>query len=136
MTDKKETTLSPKLEKIAQEIEKLTVLEMAELAKYLEDKFGIAPMAMAAAVPAANASQSNQEPKEEKTIFTLVLTETGSNKLAVIKTLREILPNLGLMDAKKMAESAPQEVLKEVKKEQAEDAKKKLEAAGAKVELK
>lgn len=130
-----EIKLSEKLAKIAEEIEKLTVLEMAELAKYLEKKFGIS------AVPVISASQSTPagqtaEPKEEKTSFTVVLTNAGANKLAVIKVVREILPNLGLMEAKKMVESAPQEVLKEVKKETAEEAKKKLEAAGAKVELK
>jgi large subunit ribosomal protein L7/L12 len=128
--------LSEKLAKIAAEIEKLTVVEMADLASYLEEKFGVTAMPMVASAPAQAAADKPAEDKEEKTSFTVVLASAGANKLNVIKAVREILPNLGLMDAKKMVESAPQEVLKEVKKEAAEEAKKKLEAAGAKVELK
>jgi len=130
-----EVKLSEKLEKIVKEIEKLTVLEVADLAKYLEKKFGISPMPVVTAAPTAN-TQPTEGAKEEKTSFTVVLNNAGANKLAVIKAVREILPNLGLMDAKKMVESLPQELLKEVKKEVAEEAKKKLETAGAKVELK
>ena len=127
--------LSEKLQKIATEIEGLTALEMADLAKYLEEKFGVSAMpAMAAVAPAA--ASVSQEKAEEKTSFTVVLTDAGANKLNVIKAVREILPNLGLMDAKKAVETLPFEVLKEAKKEQAEEAKKKLETAGAKVELK
>lgn len=126
--------LSEKLTKIAQEIEKLTVVEMADLSSYLEEKFGVSAMPVASAPTSASAQASAD--KEEKTSFTVVLTAAGANKLGVIKAVREILPNLGLMEAKKMVESAPQEVLKDVKKEPAEEAKKKLEAAGAKVELK
>lgn len=125
--------LSEKLQKIAAEIEKLNVIEMSDLAKYLEEKFGVTAMASApvAAAPAAAASD-----KEEKTTFNVVLANAGANKLAVIKAVREILPNLGLMDAKKLAESAPKDLLTNVKKEEAENAKKKIEAAGGKVELK
>ena len=123
--------LSEKLQKIATEIEGLTVVEMAELAKFLEEKFGVSAMPVAAAAPAAAAA-----PSEEKTSFTVVLTASGANKLGVIKAVREILPNLGLMDAKKLVESAPKELLVDVKKEPAEEAKKKVEAAGGKVELK
>jgi len=131
-----EVKLSEKLQKLASEIEGLTALEMAELAKYLEEKFGVSAVA-AMPVAASSAATTPSEPKaEEKSTFTVVLTEVGANKLNVIKVVREILPNLGLMDAKKAVESLPFEVLKEVKKEQAEEAKKKLEAAGAKVELK
>ena len=131
-----EKKVSEKIQKIVEEIEKLNVLELSELASYLEDKFGVQAMAAvpAAAAPAAGGEQTTQQ--EEKSTYTVVLKEAGSNKLAVIKALREILPNLGLMDAKKLAESAPKEILTDVKKEQAEEAKKKLEAAGAKVELK
>lgn len=131
-----ETKLSEKLQKIATELEGLTTLEMAELAKYLEEKFGVSAMPAVAAVaaPAAGAAPAGQQ--EEKSTFTVVLSNAGANKLAVIKVVRELMPNLGLMDAKKLVESAPQEVLKDVKKEAAEDAKKKLEAAGAKVDLK
>jgi len=131
-----EVKLSEKLQKIAQEIEGLTVLEMADLAKYLEEKFGVSAMPVAAPPTTSAASASSEGQAEEKTVFTVVLTDAGANKLNVIKAVREILPNLGLMDAKKAVESLPFEVLKEVKKEQAEEAKKKLEGAGAKVELK
>ncbi len=130
-----EVKLSEKLEKIAKEIEGLTVIEMADLAKYLEEKFGVSAMPVAAAVPAAGAAASTA-PAEEKTSFTVVLTDAGANKLAVIKAVREIVPSLGLMDAKKLVESAPQELVKDVKKAEAEEAKKKVEAAGGKVELK
>ena len=129
-----EAKLSEKLQKLAKEIESLTVVEMAELSKYLEDKFGVSAMPMAAAT--TSAQPAAEEAKEEKTIFTVVLTAAGENKLGVIKAVREIQPNLGLMEAKKMVESAPQELLKDVKKDQAEEAKKKIETAGGKVELK
>ncbi|MBI5127075.1 50S ribosomal protein L7/L12 [Candidatus Roizmanbacteria bacterium] len=124
--------LNEKLQKIATEVEGLTTLEMADLAKYLEEKFGVSAMPMANAAPAAAAAA----PAEEKTTFTVMLSASGDNKLGVIKAVREILPNLGLMDAKKLVESAPKELLKEVKKDVAEEAKKKVEAAGGKVELK
>jgi len=132
MTD---TKLSEKLAKIAEQIEGLTVVEMAELSSYLEEKFGVSAMPMMSAAGAAT-PQAGAAPAEEKTSFTVVLTGAGANKLGVIKAVREILPNLGLMEAKKMVESAPQEVLKDVKKEPAQEAKKKLETAGATVELK
>ena len=125
--------LSEKLQKIATEVEALTVVEMAELAKYLEEKFGVSAMPMAAAAPAGGAPAAAAE---EKTSFDVVLTAAGDNKLGVIKAVREILPNLGLMDAKKLVESAPKDLLNGVKKDQAEEAKKKVEAAGGKVELK
>ena len=127
-----EKKLSEKLQKIAQEIEKLTVVEMADLAGYMEEKFGVSAMPVAAAAPAAAAAA----PAEEKSTFTVVLSASGDNKLGVIKAVREILPNLGLMDAKKLVESAPKDLLTDVKKDQAEEAKKKVEAAGGKVELK
>ncbi len=127
-----EIKLSEKLQKIALEIEKLTVVEMAELAKYLEEKFGVSAMPVAAAPVASGAAPA----AEEKTSFTVVLTAAGDNKLGVIKAVREILPNLGLMDAKKLVESAPKNLLVDVKKPAAEEAKKKVETAGGKVELK
>lgn len=126
--------LSDKLQKIATEIEKLTVVEVSELASYLEDKFGVT--AMAAVAAPAGGPATGGEPAEEKTAFTVVLTAAGEGKLNVIKAVREINPQLGLMEAKKVVESAPQEILKDVKKDAADEAKKKLEAAGAKVELK
>jgi len=127
-----EIKLSEKLNKIATEIETLTVVEMAELAKYLEEKFGVSAMPVAAAPVAGGAAPA----AEEKTSFTVVLTAPGDNKLGVIKAVREILPNLGLMDAKKLVESAPKDLLVDVKKPAAEEAKKKIETAGGKVELK
>ncbi len=124
--------LSDKLQKIASEIETLTVVEMAELAKYLEEKFGVSAMPVAAAPVSGGAAPA----AEEKTSFTVVLTAAGDNKLGVIKAVREILPNLGLMDAKKLVESTPKDLLVDAKKPVAEEAKKKIEAAGGKVELK
>ncbi len=131
MADKK---LSEKIEKLAKEIESLTVVEMAELAKYLEDKFGVSAMPVAAAAPIAG--QPAAAPTEEKSTFTVVLAAAGDNKLGVIKAVREILPNLGLMEAKKLVESAPKNLLTDVKKDEAEEAKKKIEAVGGKVNLK
>lgn len=126
--------LNEKLQKIAIEIEKLTVVEMADLAKYLEDKFGVSAMTVATTSPAEAAAPTAAV--EEKSTFTVVLSTSGNNKLGVIKAVREILPNLGLMDAKKLVESAPKDLLTDVKKEVAEEAKKKIEAVGGKVELK
>jgi large subunit ribosomal protein L7/L12 len=131
MTDIK---LNEKLQKIAEQIEALTVVEVADLAKYLEEKFGVSAMPMMAAGAAAPAAAA--APTEEKTSFDVVLAGAGDNKLGVIKAVREIKPELGLMDAKKLVESAPQTLIEGAKKDAAEEAKKKLEAAGAKVELK
>jgi large subunit ribosomal protein L7/L12 len=123
-----------KIENLVAELSKLTVLEAAELAKALEDHWGVsaaAPVAVAAvgAAPAAAAA-------EEKTEFDVVLTSAGDKKLDVIKAVREISPQLTLPQAKSLVESAPQKVREGVSKEDAEKAKKALEAAGAKVELK
>ncbi len=132
-----EKKVPEKITKIVEQIESLNALELSELANYLEEKFGVQAMAPVAAVAGAPAqAQASDSQQEEKSTFTVVLADVGANKLAVIKALREILPNLGLMEAKKLAESAPKEILTDVKKEQAEEAKKKLEGAGAKVELK
>ncbi len=127
--------LSEKLQKLATEIEGMSVIELAELAKYLEDKFGVTAAPMAVAAPAAGAAAGGA-PAEEKTSFNVVLTAAGENKLGVIKAVREVVPTLGLMEAKKLVETAPQNILTDAKKDAAEAAKKKLEAAGAKVELK
>lgn len=117
---------------IIESISKLSVLELAELVKALEEKFGVSPTVMA--TPATSAPA--EEAQEEKSSYNLVLTDAGTNKIAVIKAVREVNQALGLKEAKDLVESAPAEILKEVKKEEAEEAKKKLEAAGAKVELK
>ena len=135
---KPEITLDAKLQKIADQIEKLTVVEVADLAKYLEEKFGVSamPMIAAQAGTTAPAKAGEEAPTEEKTAFNVVLTASGDKKLAVIKAVRELRQDLGLMDAKKMVETPPQELMTGVKKPEAEEAKKKLEEAGATVELK
>ena len=122
------------LNKIVEDLSSLTVLEAAELSKLLEDKWGVsaaAPVAVAAA-PAAGGSEAAAE---EKTEFDLELTETGSNKIAVIKEVRTIT-GLGLKEAKDLVEGAPKPLKQSVKKEEAEEMKKALETAGAKVTLK
>lgn len=132
-----EIILNDKLKKIAESLETLTVVEMSELAKYLEEKFGVSAMPMMAAAPMGQAvGGAVAAPAEEKTNFTVVITSAGEQKLAVIKAVREIKQDLGLMDAKKLVDSTPSELLVDAKKEDAEAAKAKLEAAGAKVELK
>ncbi len=121
------------LEKIVEEISQLTLLEAAELVKMLEDKLGVsaaAPVAMAA-MPVAAAA----EPEEEKTEFDVVLKEIGPKKIEVIKTVRQ-LTALGLREAKEMVDGAPSVVIEAAAKDAAEDAKSKLEGAGAVVELK
>ena len=135
--DKKKGSLTKKLESLIKEISQLSVLELADLVKALEDKFGVSA-AMAAPVPAAASGQGAKEKEEaaEKSIYTVVLSEVGSNKIAVIKAVRSLNQELGLKEVKDLVESAPVEVLKDAKKEDAEAAKKKLETAGAKVELK
>ena len=117
------------LNKIIDELSKLTVVEAADLSKQLEEKWGVTAAAPAAAAPAAAA------PVEEKTDFTIFLTASGDKKINVIKEVRAIT-GLGLKEAKDLVEAAPKEVKKGVPKKDAEEAKKKLEAAGAKVELK
>ena len=127
---------SGKFKDLIKEIEGLTTLELAELVKELEERFGVsaaAPMAMAGA-PAAGGAAAPQE--EEKASYILVLADSGAQKIAVIKALREINQELGLKEAKDLADGAPKEIKKDMPKADAEEAKKKLEAAGAKVELK
>ncbi|OGC77083.1 50S ribosomal protein L7/L12 [candidate division WWE3 bacterium RIFOXYD1_FULL_39_9] len=119
-------------------VEQMTVLELNDLVKALEEKFGVtaaAPMMMGA-MPAAGNGGEAAEAVEEKTEFDVVLAAVGDNKIGVIKAVREINPTLGLVEAKNLVESAPKAVLEAAKKEAADEAKKKLEAAGAKVELK
>ncbi len=131
-----EKKLSEKLGKIAEQVEGLTALELSELASHLEEKFGVSGMPMMAAAAPAAGGGAAAAPAEEKTSFTVVLTDAGAQKLNVIKAVREINPTLGLMDAKKLVESAPQNLLENAKKDDAEAAKAKVEAAGGKVELK
>ena len=118
---------------LIEQIDKLTVLELADLVKQLEEKYGVsaaAPVAMMAAAPGAASA-----PEAEKTEFDVVLTEIGAEKIKVIKAVRE-LTSLGLTEAKAFVESAPKAVKEGVTKDEAEQVKKKLEEAGAKVEIK
>jgi len=135
---KSDVDLSKNAEKVMELVEKMTVLELADLVKALEDKFGVSAAApvMMGTMPANGANGNGGEPEEEKTEFDVVLADAGGNKIAVIKAVRELNQALGLVDAKKLVESAPQTVLEAAKKEAATEAKKKLEEAGAKVELK
>jgi|SRR3989344_4994661 len=121
---------------IMKAVEEMTVLELSDLVKALEEKFGVSAAPVAVAGAAAPAAGGTEEPKEEQTVFNVVLTEAGANKIGAIKAVREIVPTLGLTEAKTLVESAPKEVITGVNKSAAEEAKKKLEAAGAKVELK
>lgn len=116
-------------------VEEMSVLELADLVKALEEKFGVSAAMMAAPTSGAAASDAG-EPKEEQTVFNVVLTSAGAQKIAVIKAIRELVPTLGLTEAKALADSAPKEVLTAVNKKTAEEAKTKLVAAGATVELK
>ena len=118
------------LNKIIEELSKLTVVEAADLSKQLEEKWGVSAAAPAAAAPAAAAA-----PVEEKSEFTIFLSAAGDKKINVIKEVR-VITGLGLKEAKDLVEGAPKEIKKGVAKKDAEEAKKKLEAAGAKVELK
>ena len=118
------------LNKIVDELSKLTVVEAAELSKQLEDKWGVTAAAPVAAAPVAAAAAA-----EEKSDFTIFLTASGDKKINVIKEVRAIT-GLGLKEAKDLVEGAPKEIKAGVAKKDAEEAKKKLEAAGAKIELK
>jgi len=119
-------------EKFIDEIGNMTVLELADLVKALESKFGIsAAMPMAAAAPAAEAAPA----AAEKTEYRVSLTDPGSEKIKVIKALREIVPNLALSDAKKLTEEIPAVIAESASKADAEKMKKRLEEVGAKVEL-
>ena len=119
--------------KIAEELGKLSVLEASELVKHLEEAWGVSAAAPAAAAAPAGGDSA---PAEEKTDFDVIIAEVGGNKIAVIKAVREVASGLGLADAKKLVESAPVAVIEGANKDDAETAKGKLEAAGAKVELK
>lgn len=132
MSDDKNVEVPAKFASLVDQIEKLSVLDLAELVKVLESKFGVsaaAPMMMAAAAGVGAAAV------EEKTEFTVELKSTGDNKIAVIKAVREIT-QLGLKEAKDLVDAAPKVIKEDVKKEEAETMKKKLEAAGAQVVLK
>lgn len=119
-------------------IEELSVLELSDLVKALEEKFGVSAAAtMVAAAPAAGgAAAEGGEAAEEQTVFNVVLVNAGAQKIAVIKAIRELVPTLGLKEAKDLADAGNKEVLTQVNKKTAEEAKAKLVEAGATVELK
>ncbi|MDD5416226.1 MAG: 50S ribosomal protein L7/L12 [Candidatus Daviesbacteria bacterium] len=123
------------MEKIIEQIEKLSVLELADLVHALEDRFGVSASAPVAAAAAGAGPAATGEPAEEKTTFNVVLSGAGANKIAVIKAVRELVQTLGLKEAKDLVEAAPKPVLEGVNKATAEEAKTKLTAAGATVEL-
>jgi len=126
---------SENIEQIIAQVEQMTVLELADLVKALEEKFGVsasAPMAMMAAMPAAGAAAAEEE---EKTEFDVILKEAGPKKIQVIKAVRQVT-SLGLKDAKALVDSAPSPVLQAVPKETAEEVKAKIEAEGGVVEVK
>jgi large subunit ribosomal protein L7/L12 len=133
MSDEVKTEVPEKFKSLVESIEKLSVLELSELVKVLEDKFGVsaaAPMMMGAAPAAAGAAAG-----EEQSEFTVELTEAGANKIGVIKVVREVT-GLGLKEAKDLVDGAPKAIKENVAKAEAEEMKKKLEEAGAKATLK
>lgn len=133
--EQKNVEVPEKFKGLVEQIEKMSVLELAELVKLLEEKFGVssAAPAMMMAVPGGNAAGAT--PAEEKTEFNVELTDAGANKINVIKVVKEVT-GLGLADAKALVDSAPKVIKEGVKKEDAEAVKKKIEEAGGKVALK
>ena len=126
-------------DKIVEQLSGLTVLEVAGLVKQLEEKWGVsaaAPVAMAAAPAAGGGGGAAAPAAEEKTTFEVILKEMGANKIGVIKEVRGAVPGLGLAEAKALVEGAPKTIKEGVTKAEAEEMKKKIEAAGAKVEIK
>jgi len=132
---KSDIQLSKKMQDIVSSIESMTVLELSGLIKVLEEKFGVTAAQPIIAVGGGAATAVAAAPVEEKTTFTIVLANAGANKIQVIKEIRTIT-TLGLKEAKDLVESAPKTIKENIAKEEAEAIKKKLEAAGAKVELK
>jgi large subunit ribosomal protein L7/L12 len=135
-----EKTKMADTDKLVEQLSNLSVLEIAGLVKQLEEKWGVsaaAPVAVAAGPAAGGAAAGAAAPAaEEKTTFDVVLTEMGANKIAVIKEVRSAVPGLGLAEAKALVEGAPKTIKEGVTKQEAEEIKKKVEAAGAKVEIK
>jgi large subunit ribosomal protein L7/L12 len=121
---------------IVDQLSGLTVLEVADLVKQLETKWGVSAAAPVAAAAAPGGPAAAAAPVEEKTAFDVILKEAGGNKIAVIKEVRAAVPGLGLAEAKALVEGAPKTVKEGATKEEAEEIKKKIEAAGAKVEIK
>lgn len=132
--EKPNADVPSKFKKLVEEIEKMPLSDVAELVKALEERWGV--VAQAAAPAATGAGASPAAAAEEKSSYTVMLVDGGAQKIAAIKAVRELRQDLGLKEAKDLVDGAPKEVLKDVKKVEAEAAKTKLEAAGAKVELK
>lgn len=132
--DKKDVEVPKKFKSLVEEIEKMPVIDLAELVSILEDKFGVSAAAPVA-IAVAGAPGEAEAVAEEKSIFDIELAATGDNKIGVIKAVKEI-SGLGLKEAKDLVDAAPSIVKKEVKKEEAEEIKKKLEEVGATVNLK
>jgi len=131
--EKKEVVVPEKFKALVEQIEKLSVLDLAELVKVLEDKFGVS--AAAPAMMMAGPAAAGAAPAEEKSEFNVELTEVGANKINVIKAVKEIT-GLGLAEAKALVDGAPKMIKEGVKKDEAEGMKKKIEEAGGKVTLK
>jgi large subunit ribosomal protein L7/L12 len=123
-------------DEIIEAIEQMSLLDIVDLYKTMQDKWGVTPMAAVAAAPAAAVAAAPVEEVEEKTTFDVILVDAGAEKIKVIKTVREVNGSLGLKEAKEVVESAPKAVKEGVTKEDAEDIKKKFEEVGAKVEIK
>jgi large subunit ribosomal protein L7/L12 len=136
MADEEKTQVSAKVQKIVDAVKELSLMEVSELVKALEEEFGVTAAAPMMAAPAAGAATGDAAPAEEKDEFDVILKDAGSNKIAAIKAVRQLKPELGLGEAKTFVESTPKTVLEGAKKEDAEAAKKTLEEAGAVVELK
>lgn len=135
-SEAEDTGANTSLEKIIEQIEKLSVLELADLVHALEEKFGVSAQAPVATSNMAGAATGEAaSDAEEKTTFNVILSSSGANKIAVIKAVRELIPTLGLKEAKDLVEAAPKGVLESVNKQTAEEAKTKLTTAGATVEI-
>lgn len=125
-----------KYKDLIKQIESLSLADLSELVKELEERFGVSAPPTPAPTALPSPALPSPSAPSEKALFKVILSACGPNKIAVIKAVREIKPDLGLKEAKDLVESAPKTILEEVKKEEAEEAKKKLEEAGATVELK
>lgn len=123
-------------DELIKSIEEMSVMDLADLVKALEEKFGVSAQAMVAPSAGSGQAAASDEPKEEQTVFNVVVASAGAQKIAVIKALRELVPTLGLKEAKDLVDAAPKEVMTQVNKKTADEAKEKLTAAGATVELK
>lgn len=133
--EKQKVEIPAKFKDLIKQIEEMSIMDLAELVKILEEKFGVSPVVAATAAPTAVPTGVGTEVGEEKTVFTVELKDAGSQKIQVIKAVREITEK-GLKEAKDLVDKAPQVIKENVKKEEAEEIKAKLEEAGATVELK